>query len=88
MYKLMTESDRIYRAISAHEFPTRGERMMGFKAKAKELRSMLLAYSKSIAELDFWLVYEDGSRQLAYFVGQHRGDVIFVCDLDEELERR
>ena len=88
MYKLMCEYDRIFGAVSAKEFPIHGNGVFCFKVKAKDLGRMLVNMNADMESAIFSLVYADGARQDAYYLGQSGANAIFLCREDDEIEER
>lgn len=87
-YKLMAEYDRIFGAVTAKEFPIHGNGVFCFKVKAKALKQMLTNMNAGIENAIFSLVYSDGARQDAFYLGQSGANAIFLCHEDDEIEER
>lgn len=88
MYKLLAEYDRMFAAIDAHEFPIQGDGTFAFKAKAKELSGVLRNLKADIGSVTFKLIYHDGSRQDATYIGQTGSNVVFLCQEDDPISMR
>lgn len=87
-YKLMAEYDRIFGAVTAKEFPIQGNGVFCFKVKAVQLKRMLQNMNAGIENAIFSLVYSDGARQDAFYLGQSGANAIFLCHEDDEIEER
>lgn len=78
-YKLMAEYDNIFGAVTAREFPLRGNRYFCFKVKATDLRRMLVNMNADMEAAIFSIVYHDGARQDAYYAGQSGARITTAC---------
>ena len=87
-YKLMAEYDRIFGAVTAKEFPIHGNGVFCFKVKAKDLGRMLTNMNASMEAAIFSLVYADGAKQDADYLGQSGANAVFLCYEDDEVEER
>lgn len=88
MYRLLAEYERVFGSLTAREFPLSGGGMFAFKVRAKHLRQVLRNMGTDMEEAAFILVYADGSRQGAHYIGTSGSEAIFMCLLDDPVEGR